>query len=256
MSISNYTQEVQLPSLGYLNPEIPEGKIIQRCMMVTDQKFLASSNLSPEETTRELLRRTTEQPANIDISKLTTADTLFLLFKLRILSYGDTYKYRARCPECGSKFEVTINLSELLVNTLPENYEDKLKVELPVAGDTVYTRFLTSRDLTEIQKEVDRRRRRNPEDDSEFILRLAAGIRKIELKSPNANGMSVLEHPVDIQRYLESLTDLDATAIRATTDSVAYGIQPTIEYKCPNCRDYIDLSVSFGAGFFRPKYDL
>lgn len=256
MSLSNYTQEVILPSKGYLTPEIPDGKLIQRCMMVSDQKFLAGSNLNPDLMTKELLERTTNSPENIDIGSLTAADTLYLLFKLRILSYGESYKFRTRCPECGKKLDMNINLSELEVIPLDADYESKLKVKLPHAGDTVYTRLLTNSDLEIVKEEVARRLRRNPEDNSDFVLRLAASIKKIELKKANADGDKVLEHPIDIQNYVEKLTDLDATAIRATTDSVAYGIVPVIEHKCPHCKNYIDVNIQFGAGFFRPRYDL
>ena len=256
MSLSNYTQEVYLPSKGYLNPEIPEGKLIQRCMMVADQKFLSSANLDPSSLTNELLRRTIESPENIDIGRLTTTDTLYLLFKLRVLSYGDNYKFRTRCPECGKKFETSINLAELLVDTLEPNYEDAMKQTLPVSGDTVYTRFLTNDDVRTVKEELERRKRRNPEDDSEFTLRLASMIRRVDLKKANSDGDKVLEHPIDIQNYVEHLTDLDATAIRATTDNIAYGIQPTVEVKCPHCKEYVDININFGAGFFRPKYDV
>lgn len=258
MSISNYTQEIFLPSKGYLNPEIPEGRIIQRCMMVSDQKFLAGSNLSSESTIQELLRRTTESPENIDIGKLTLADTLYLMFKLRILSYGDKYKFTTRCPECGKKLDMSVDLSQLVVETLDPDFQKKLSVVLPRSGDTVYTRFVTNRDIADVKEEVNRRRKRtetNAEED-EFILRLASMITRIELKEVNKNGDKVLEHPLDIQLYLETLTDLDATAIRATTDSVPYGISPTVEHKCPHCKEFVDINIQFSGSFFRPKYDI
>ena len=44
------------------------------------------------------------------------------------------------CPECGKKIDVSIDLSELPVETLEEGYEDKLIVKLPNRGDTVYTK--------------------------------------------------------------------------------------------------------------------
>ena len=257
-NISNYTQELVLPSKGYLNPEIPGGKVIQRCMMVSDQKFLAGSNLSGSMTTKALLERTIESPENIDIGKLTASDTLYLLFKLRILSYGESYKFKSRCPECGRRIDLDVDLSKLTVHTLEEDFERNLEIVLPNSGDKVYTKFLTNDDLQAINDELERRRRKlkNIGEDTDFVLRLAAMIRRIELSTPNSSGDKVLEHPIDIQNYIEKLTDLDATAIRATTDNVMYGVYPIIEERCPYCREYIDINLSFGAGFFRPKYDI
>ena len=100
---SNFTQEIVLPSQGLLNPEIPEGKLVQRCMMVADQKFLAGSNQSAGSVIHQLIQRTTTSPEGFDVSKLTLSDTLYILFKLKIFSYGNDYKFRTRCPECGRR---------------------------------------------------------------------------------------------------------------------------------------------------------
>lgn len=255
-NIYNYTQEVILPSRGYLNPEIPEGKVVQRCMMVSDQKFIAGSRGG--HTTQNFVERTIVSPETFDYSNLTTADSLFLLFKLRILSYGENYKFITRCPECGKKIEVSIDLSKLGVNYLDEDYEKKLSVTLPRSGDTVYTKILRNRDLEEIEAEIERRKKKQGEEignSSSYTLRLASMIKRIELKTPTKDGDKVLTHPIDIQNYLDRLTDLDAIAIRSTVDNVKYGIVPTVEYVCPKCNEDIDVNIQFTPQFFRPRYD-
>lgn len=253
---SNFTHEIQLPSMGYLNPEIPDGKIVQRCITVRDQKFVVGSRSSGGNNTRQLLKRTIETPDNVDIDNLTVSDTLFLLFKLRSLSYGDKFSFKSRCPECGNRIEVTIDLSQLPVEPLSEDYAKSLEVVLPNSGDTVYTQILRNRDIDEVNAEVKRLAKKNGDDDgTAFILRLVKMVKKIKLKEANADGDKVLEHPVDIQKYIEDLTDLDATAIASTTSNIRFGVVPTIEHVCPSCREYIDLNLEFDANFFRPKYD-
>lgn len=249
---SNFTQEVTLPSRGLLNPEIPDGKLVQRCMMVSDQKFLAGSSQSADSAIHQLIQRTITSPENFDVSKLTLPDTLYLLFKLRSLSYGKDYKFRTRCPECGQKIEVTIDLSELPVEILGDDYAEKLVVELPHRGDRVYTKVLTNEDIEETNKEIKRRKRRRSTDDSDYILRIAQNIDKIELATPK-DGKKDISSPVEIERYLESLTDLDAMTILSARDAVTYGVAPSVEYVCPECREYIDISVQFSSEFFRPN---
>lgn len=257
MSItSNLTHEIQLPSKGLLNPEIPEGKIVQRCMMLSDQKFLAGSKLSGDLAIQELLRRCTETPENIDVSALTVPDSLYMLFKLRSLSYGDKYTFRTKCPECGSRIDVTIDLSELEVVYLEPGYEKNLHVVLPHKGDTVYTKLMTNRDFSEIEKDVRRMKKRFPDsqEDFEISMKLAAQIVRIKLQTPREDGTKELDNPIDILQYVEKLTDLDATAIKSTTENVVYGIRPTVEKVCPNCNEIIDVNVQFGPQFFRPKF--
>lgn len=251
---SNFNQEITLPSQGLLNPEIPEGKLVQRCMMVSDQKFLSGSNQSAGSAIHQILQRTITSPEGFDVSKLTIADTLYLLFKLRILSYGNEYKFRTRCPECGNKIDIKVDLSELPVELLREDYAESLVTTLPHRGDTVYTKILTNEDMDDIAKEMKRRKRRNEEDDSEYVLRIARSVEKVELTKPNKDGKKELTSAFEIERYINALTNLDASAILAARDSVSYGITPTIEHICPECGEYIDVNIQFSGGFFRPQF--
>lgn len=249
----NFTQVVTLPSKGLLNPEIPNGEVTQRCMMVADQKFLAGSNQGAESAINQLIQRTIVSPEHFDVSKLTLPDALYLLFKLRVLSYGNKYTFRSRCPECGKKIDITIDLSDIPVTYLAEDYADSLVAKLPHRGDTVYTRLLTNEDLDEINKELKRRKKRSPEDDSGYILRIARSIDKIVFAKPDENGRKETSSPFEIERYIESLTDLDATTIMYARDSVNYGISPVVECVCPECHEYIDVSLRFSSEFFRPS---
>lgn len=247
---SNFTQEIVLPSKGLLNPEIPEGKVTQRCMMVSDQKFLTSNSQSAGSQINQLIQRTITAPKEFDVRNLSLPDTLYLLFKLRILSYGSEYKFRTRCPECGRKIDIEVDLSELSVETLEEGYSESLVVELPHRGDKVFTKILTNEDIEEIDKEIKRRKRKNPDDESEYILRIVNSIEKIKI----AKDKTELTHPIDIERYVNSLTDLDASAILAARDSVSFGITPIIERVCPECREYIEIPMNFSGDFFRPRF--
>lgn len=187
--------------------------------------------------------------------KLTSADTFFLIVKLRILSYGGQYSFITKCPECGKKIEVSLNLSDLIVEELPEDFEDSMVIELPRTGDTVHTRLLTNEDDNEVDKEVKRYLKKFKDaGDPEIILRLTKSITSIELQEPNSAGDYVLTNPIDIQKYVENLTDLDATAISSTL-AQNYGIQATLDTVCKECREEIEVDLRFTPRFFRPKYD-
>lgn len=247
---SNFTQELILPSKGLLNPEIPEGKVTQRCMMVKDQKFLSGSSRTTDSPINQILQNTVTAPESFDISNLSMPDTLYLLFKLRILSYGSEYTFKTRCPECGSVIDVTVDLSAIEVNTLEEDYLKDLSVVLPHRGDTVYTKILTNADIEDMNREIKRRKRKNPQDESEYILKIVYSIEKIKLKEDK----SELTHPIDIERYIESLTDLDASAILAARDSVIFGIIPVVDTQCPECGSDIEVGIDFSGKFFRPSF--
>lgn len=252
-----YTQTVTLPTQGLLNPEVPDGLVTQRIMMVADKKFLAGTNADGEKIVAQLIERCTTVPQGFDTSKLINQDLLFLLFKLRILSYGDDFSFKTKCPECGKRTTVKIKLSELTVHTLEEGYEGKLQVVLPHRGDKVFTKFLTVGEGDDIAKEVKRLRKKfaDSESDPSVSLRVARMIERIELVEANKAGDTELTDPVDILKYVEELTDLDSIAIQSTVENIKVGVDPEVETKCSECGEYIDVYVSFSAEFFRPKYE-
>lgn len=252
MSNNFITQEFTLPSKGLLNPEIPDGKITQRCMMVSDQKFLASSKV--ENQMVEMIQRTTVSPENIDVGSLTVTDSLYMLFKLRILSYGDIYRYMTVCPICGKQIEVELNLAELQSIELADDYEKLLRVKLPHRGDTVITRLITNNVVTSNTKEIKRLRQRKNEVD-EYVIRLSSQISSIILQKPDKDGSKEITDLFDIRDYVSTLTDYDATAIESAIDSVKYGIVPTVVRDCHNCNSEIELDILFNAEFFRPKFN-
>ena len=215
MSMNNYSLEVTLPTMGLLNPEIPEGKVILRCMMASDKKFLAGTSADGDTIVRELLNRCVTSPEGFDSGKLIPQDLMFLLFKLRILSYGENYTFRTKCSECGKHITANIKLSDLIVHDLPADYEKSLSVVLPNAGDTIYTKFLTNDALDDVRNEARRMKRKfsSLEGDPEVTLRIAAMIEKIDLKEVNAAGDKELTNNVDILKYVEGLTDYDCIAM-------------------------------------------
>lgn len=256
MKAATLTQEITLPSSGLLNPEIPGGKITQRCMMVYDQKYLAGGSAS-DNGLKRLLKETTTSPESFDVDKLTIADTLYMLFKLRSLSYGDVLKYNTTCPHCGKRFLAHVDISKIDVVTLDPDFQKSLKVELPVSGDTVHTRILMNRDLDQINEEIDNMRARDIDTEGmEYILRIAKMIKRIDLKEVDADGEKFYDNPDDIRKYVQNMTDYDATAILSTTENIEFGIRDMVETKCTICNREVIVPLVLNPSFFRPKYDV
>lgn len=255
MENNNFQQEVVLPSKGILNPEIPGGKIIQRCMMLSDQQFISGSKINEDEILQILVKRCIVSPKDLDVGLLTPADTLFLLFKLRVLSYGSNYRISRRCPECNERVEMTLDLSDLKVETLDKGYEKNLTVTLPHSGDTVTTKILTNNDSKELNDEIKKSKARsNGEDTMSLYLDLASKIKEVKLKNPKEGQDKVLTNHVDILKYVQELTNRDALIIDSTLDNISYGIVPVLNSKCPNCGNDVDVPVRLDSEFFRPRH--
>lgn len=253
------TREIILPSRGLLNKNIPGGKVVQRCMQVYDQKYLSGSSAS-DGGMRRLLQETIVEPTGIKVDNLCIPDTVFLLVSLRSLSYGNELKVSCRCPKCNKVSPTTIDLSTLEIYDLDEDYEENLVVELPNSGDTVRTRILLNSDFKAISEEIERIKSLTDDPEStdglEYILRLCKMIRSIKLAKPDEDGETELTDPVDIRKYVDKMTDYDATAIMATVDSISFGLTDVTEVKCSHCGTLYETPVPIDPTFFRPKFEI
>ena len=248
-----YQHEFILPSLGKYNPEIPGGKIVQRCMMLKDQLSLRGSNAPATEKLNQLIQKTTISPEGFDVYKLTIPDLIFMIFKLRIISRGSSYNVSTKCPLCSNSIVADIDLSNLNVAYVDsEDAEDKY-VTLPHRGDKVYLRRTTVRDLDDIQKTIKKRKSPAMDEGSlKYLFDIVYSIDRIELDKPNADGKRTLKNLIDIEIYVMELTDLDAsTILDGVNDTKIYGVSDELAYECPNCRGEIMIPITYAAEFFR-----
>jgi len=128
---------VRLPSEGrFYNNKAPEVTITS--IKFEDEKQLASSaknNLNP------INLILTKCVKGADVNSLLLIDKLFLLLKIREISYGAEYPAEVICPHCQSKSEIKINLSNLLVNYIPHDVVDPREITLPKLNNTATVRL-------------------------------------------------------------------------------------------------------------------
>lgn len=129
--------EVELPSecRVYSLPD-PGAPITLRPMSFEDEKFIVNAKSTQDPTNLILERCTT----NIKIHELLPMDKLYLLLKLREISYGDDYNTLLICTSCKAENPAKIKLSELNVNPVPDDFVDPVEVELPMLKQMVKIR--------------------------------------------------------------------------------------------------------------------
>ena len=120
--------EVELPSeCRVYKLEDPGAPITIRPMTFEDEKALVSAGKNDDPVNLILQRCTT----NIRIPDLLSMDKLYLIMKLREISYGDDYNTLLICSHCKAENPTTVKLSQLNVNPVPDDFEDPITVMLP-----------------------------------------------------------------------------------------------------------------------------
>jgi len=135
---SNDSVEVRLPSEGrfYSLPD-PSKPITVRPMTFKDEKAMMSSQ-SGSDIINTLLSRCV---SNVNIGDLLLFDKVFLIMKIRELSYGDEYGVTVQCPSCSKENKVKFFLSQLAVNYAPEELTDPCLVKLRVLDKDAKVKF-------------------------------------------------------------------------------------------------------------------
>ena len=120
--------EVNLPSeCKVYTLEDEDMPVSIRPMTFDDEKSIVNAKKSEDPVNLVLQKCVT----NIKVNDLLPMDKLFLIMKLREISYGDDYSTLLLCKECGAENPTTVMLSELNVNPVPDDFEDPTTIILP-----------------------------------------------------------------------------------------------------------------------------
>jgi hypothetical protein len=140
---TNTAVEVELPSeCKIYELEDPNMPVTIRPMTFEDEKSIVSAKKEQDPVNLVLQRCVT----NVKILELLPMDKLFLIMKLREISYGDDYNTLLICQECKAENPTTIKLSQLNINPVPDDFEDPITIKLPQLGKDVKVRQPRVRD--------------------------------------------------------------------------------------------------------------
>ncbi len=120
--ILNTTDYCDLPSRGELyaetNPFYKKDRIPFHDMTAREEDIMANKTLLKNGVAFDRVLQSVSETPNADINDLTISDKQALLMRVRINSYGPEYKISLKCPECGLRQNLVVNLQESLDNAL------------------------------------------------------------------------------------------------------------------------------------------
>jgi hypothetical protein len=216
--------EVDLPSeCRVYKLEDPGAPITIRPMTFEDEKALISSSKGQDPVNLILQRCTT----NIQVMDLLAMDKLYLIMKLREISYGDDYNTLLVCSHCKAENPTTVRLSQLNVNPVPDDFEDPVTVLLPTINKEAKVRFPRVRDekvMTDTQSALDQMWRFVSEIDGHTDKSvIAAVVDKLPLR--------------DVRTIMNAIK----------TD---FGVDTKIKFECNSCGGVTVVDLPIDANFF------
>ena len=158
----------------------------------------------------------------VKVLDLLPMDKLYLLMKLREISYGDDYETLLICSHCKAENPTTVKISSLNVNPVPDDFQDPIEVFLPTIKKDVKIKLPRVRDENQ--------------DISENLWKFVLEIDGHTDKSIIAPVVSQLPL-VDIKTIIKAL-NLD------------YGLDPKVKLECKNCGGVSVIDLPINENFF------
>ena len=237
--------QVKLPSNGipykdFDDDELANGEITIRPMSLADEEILGNKTYSKNGTIFSKLLDSCIVN-NVNVKKLIPYDVFYLLYYLRKITYGEDYKFEITCPECGKKYEKTIDISEVEWEEIEDKTVRGIKtIKLPVSKFTLTIEAPTlgnEEEVVKISKKF--------EDSSDTILNYVVRTREIL----DDNGEPV--NPDDYADFFEALPGKDRAEITKAFEKIEDLTVPVVKMTCPKCSAEDEASIPFTKDFFR-----
>jgi hypothetical protein len=218
-----FSLEFPSNNVGYadLNDKAPT----LRPMTFDDEKALLANKDPNIDPVNILLNRCL---TNITVAELYQMDKLYVLMKLREISYGDEYQFEITCPSCQKPSEVMFKLSELPMKEVEEEFGDPIEVTLPVLGHKLTIKLPRVKD--EQYFETTERALSN-------LWRFVMNINEFTQKAV-------------ITKVIEKLPLKDAHAVLNAISGTKYGLDTQVNFLCHYCSTRTKMEMPITSDFF------
>lgn len=233
----------KVPSNGLFGGPL---EVTLRPLTTKEEKMLYTSR--DETFLNKIVKSCVVEPKDFDLRKLHPNDITYLLYMLRELTFGEKYKQKVVCQECGEKQDTEINITEMTFNVLElDELEEKLKVELPINGDIIQLQLLSQGDFDDIDNTIKKLKRQDRLQDPEgyeYVYKFAKMVKTI-------NG-ETQENIKDTINYIEDLNMRDFAEIKLALSQIPLGIDTTNIRTCKKCGEEMEVIGAIVPEFFCP----
>lgn len=233
------TREIELPSNGAF---YPIKKITLDAIGFDQEKKIFGSGT--ETALDDVINECVLSPKGFDVTGVSHRDREYILYQLRIHSYGPEYHVKVR--DNGEVVEKEISLEDMEVITLPDDFELP-KGKLPIKGDEFTITAPTvaqSRHCREYA--LEKAEKLNQSFDDVYYEQTKA------LMIGTVNG-----EPLDVNsriNWLKSLKGRDLAYVDHILDKLNYGYTGAVKVALDDGTE-TEAQVRITSEFFRPRFD-
>lgn len=238
-----------LPSKGLIYDKEVDPRITLRPMKTIEEMERLSPTDAPYKVMSDIIEKCMKVPPKIHVYDMCLGDYQFLLHKLRIVTYGNTYKMSVMCPHCEEFIEVEAPLDTLEIHEYTPEVDNLKRITLPVSNDLITLRHQTPRDLDAIAfKKKERQNKAKNKKDYGLLYTLMSLIDEVDGRKLDA---------FECEEYVKNLYMGDVNFILRSAEKLnaSIGLDNFIKVKCnnPDCENEFITPFRISSEFFGPS---
>lgn len=224
--------KVELPSRGkfYTNKI---STITLRPLVFEDEKSIAIASRGKKVSglvNTMLARCIKDQPIEF-VEQMVIIDKVYLIVKLREISYGKDYHAVITCARCDEQTNAKVDISTFEVNFVDDLDTEPIEVKLPSINKTAKVSVARVKDEVIF-------------DNSENLINsLWKYVRELAGKT----------NPIVISKAIQKLPIRDAGKLIEACVLTGYGVNSSMSFVCPGCSDESVVEVPITSDFFSAK---
>lgn len=248
--MENYTisEYVELPSKGLIYPQKVASEIHLSSMTTRHEMQRLAPSKSQLKPLCDVLDDCIIGDLGISSYDLYSGDYQFLMFKLRIATYGPEIKLIDYCPYCDVTSELAISLDDLEVVSDIDAFDKYRSFHLPKTNKDITLKYQTPRLLDNIERrarEFDERTK-NTLPDQHLAYLLSEMIDTIDGATMNQ---------LDKEEWVKELPMMDVRVIETHIQKLdtTIGVDTNLTVECEKCGKEHNTQLRIGSEFFRPE---
>ena len=165
----------ELPSKGLIYDCPVNSHIELRSMTARDEMKRLAPSTTPLKILADIIEDCMLEKPAIHVYDMAVGDYEYLLHRLRVVTYSDSYKIGLTCPHCGEYFETNTHLDDLEVKDFDRDKFESLKTfTLPKSNHTITLKNQTPRilDTIEVKSKEMRRKYKDASINFETLITL------------------------------------------------------------------------------------
>lgn len=240
-------EEFTLPSRGMIYEEEVDPEVVLSSMTTRHEMLRLSVTEDSLKIMSQIIDDCIESDLGISSYDLCLGDFQYLMYMLRVVTFGTDYELVGRCPYCGYEQSTATKLDELEVKEYDDSLADLLEIQLPKSGNKIKLTLQTPRILDRINARIKdyRRKHRDSDENPTILYNILYSIEEVDDDTPNS---------FELETWVKNLPLADTNALVNRIEQVnqQIGLNLDVEEMCRICGTTYKVPFRINQTFFRP----